>query len=150
MKKLPLLLAGGFLAASSFATPTQDMIQQYAKDLDVPVAALQLLVDAYHPQSGLTDPNAESAPLVTVKELKSMRDSNQLKLNAYYRIKAHFYSQAGPNVGLIQETDSIYVNSDYMVPFPLNSAVEALVVVTADNAGRARSLILIELTVADE
>ena len=150
MKKRPLLVAGFFLAASSFAIPTQDMIQKYAKDLEVPGAALQLLVDAYHPQSGLTDPNAAGAPQVTIKELKSMRDSNKLKPNTYYRLKAHFYSQVGPNVGLIQETDSIYINSDFMISFPLNTAVEALVVVMVDNAGRARNLVLIELSVADE
>jgi hypothetical protein len=128
---------------------TQDQIRRHATELGIPYEALQRLVDSYRVQTGLSNPNANGAQLLSVQELDFMQSSDTLKVNSYYRIRAIFSSQAGKNVFLYhlpnENFSSVTVISDSLLNIRQQALVEALIGVRADSYRRPRELFLVEI-----
>jgi hypothetical protein len=116
---------------------------RYARDLGVPVEALQQLVDAYHDSSGLSNPHAAGAAILTLAELLHMRDLETLKPGAYYKVRTIFNYQSGRRVSL-GDSVSLTVEVDFKIFLQRYSAVDTLFHVRADAYGRPRQLVLIE------
>jgi hypothetical protein len=145
MKKYCLLwILFGLCAVYSHSLPSPALIQQYAIELGVPAEALQQLVDAYHDTTGLSNPNAAGAVMLSLHELLLMRDDDSLKVGSYYRIRTMYNFQTGKRVSL-GDSVALAVDADFVVIQPRYSMADALFLVRADNRGRPRDLRLIEL-----
>jgi hypothetical protein len=135
-----LTLLGGYACPA----PGPETVRRYAEDLGIPAEALQQLVDAYHDQSGLSNPHAAGAAILTLPELLHMRDQDTLKIGSYYRAKTIFNYQSGRRVSL-GDSVSISLEADFVIFLHRYTSVEALFLIRADAYGRPRQIILVEL-----
>jgi hypothetical protein len=149
---LSLFIAGALLAGYAHPnpspSPSPDLVRQYAQELGVPAEALQQLVDAYRPLTGLTDPNVKGAATLTLRELLIMRDENLLKPGNYYRVKTVYNYQTGKRV-ILGDAQALSIDADFTVIFQRYSPVEALFQANPDRYSRGNQLILVELALAE-
>ena len=145
-----LLVFGVFLAGYVHPNPapSPDLVRQYAQELGVPAEALQQLVDAYRPLTGLTDPNVRGATTLTLQELLIMREENLLRPGHYYRVRTTYNYQIGKRVTL-GEARALVIDVDFTVIFQRYSPVEALFQIIPDRFGRGGQLTLVELALAE-
>ena len=144
---LTLILAGYGFSQNNL---TPDQIRRHANELGVPYEALQRLVDSHRVQTGLSNPNAGGARLVSVRELDFMRASNMLEVGSYYRIRAFFFNQSGRSVTFYTESgynrDHLFnVDTSFLVNIPGDTAVDALLSVRAGEYG-GQELFLVEIS----
>ena len=102
---------------------TQDQIRKYANELGVPYEALQRLINSYQVKTGLSNPNANGAQLISLPELDFMREAGKLEIGSYYRIRERFFNQSGTSVNFNNGS----VLSDFFVNFPGDTEVDALI-----------------------
>ena len=149
MKKLPIFISMILiLIQSSFCQNnlTNDQIRQYANELGVPYESLQRLVDSHRNQSGLSNPNAEGAQFLSIRELDFMRDSATLVRSSYYRINALFREQLGRTVYFYDsEFNSIYADASFLLNYSRGTRVEALLSVRSGWDGKPREFVLVEI-----
>jgi hypothetical protein len=129
---------------------TPDQIRRYANELGIPYEALQRLIDSHRTQTGLTNPNASGARVLSVQEFAFMRESNMLEIGSYYRIRARFSNQSGRTVFLYGiSPDSGYLAPDvsFLVNIAQNTPVDVLIGVQ-DYYGRPIGLSLVEIVEA--
>ena len=145
-----LLVFGVLLAGYAYPNPSPnpDMVRRYAQELGVPAEALQQLVDAYHPLTGLTNPNVKGATTLTLRELLIMRDENLLKPGNYYRVRTVYNYQIGKRVTL-GDAQALVIDIDFTVIFQRYSPVEALFQAIPDRFGHANQLNLVELALTE-
>jgi hypothetical protein len=129
---------------------TTDQIRNYANELGVPYEALQRLVDSYRPQTGLSNPNVNESQSLSIQELNFMRESDMLKIDYYYRIRATFSQNGRTVLFYAQRPDSGVITAEvpFLVNIPQNTLVDALIGVKADYAGRPRELFIVEIVTA--
>lgn len=145
-----------FLAVYGFSQSnlTQDQIRRHANELGVPFEALQRLVDAYRVQTGLSNPNASGAQVITIREIRFMHESNMLEIGTFYRIRATFWSQSGRSVqighadtnGVI--TDWLTLDTSFLVNHQQNTLVDVLVGVREGQWG-GQDLFLVEIVMVN-
>lgn len=155
MKKVFLLLGLIlFFSATGFGQNnlTSDQIRQYANELGVPYEALQSLVNSHKVQTGLTNPNANGAQLLSIQELSFMRDSDMLNIGSYYRFQALLNSQSGRTIRFMTMSPSfaLFIINDvtFLVNVPSNTMLDVLISVEADNTGKPRKITLVEVVLA--
>jgi len=129
---------------------TQDQVRRYANELGVPYEALQRLVDSHRVQTGLTNPNASSAQVLTTREINFMHQSNLLVIGSFYRTNAVIQWVDGRTVrlGPIDGSSNFSVDASFMVDIPNGTPVDALIGVRAGQWG-GQELFLVEIVVAN-
>jgi hypothetical protein len=137
---------------------TPDQIRKHANELGVPFEALQKLVDSHRSQTGLTNPNASGAQLLSIKELNFMAASDMLKVDSYYRIRANYWDQYGRNVTFyvlphpVSAGDQLVgVEASFLINIPQGTLVDALLGVRHGPSrwGNNKQLYLVEIALAE-
>jgi len=121
---------------------TQDQIRKYANELGVPYEALQRLINSYQVKTGLSNPNANGAQLISLRELVFLKESGRLEINSYYRIREKFTGQSG----LVISFSNGLVLTDIFVNIPDFTEVDALI--CFKNFEEYPNLVLVEIAVA--
>jgi hypothetical protein len=132
---------------------TPDQIRKHAKELGVPYEDLKQFVDSYRVQTGQKNPNTKNAQVVSIQELKFMKESDKLTIGTFYRIQRVEYNrQSGKTVwfwqGIPGKRDSLSVDADFLVTIQKETIVDAIIGVKADYSGKPRELFLVEITLA--
>ena len=132
---------------------TQDQIRRHANELGVSYEALQRLVDSHRVQTGLSNPNANRAQVLSsINELEFMRESDMLVIGSYYRVRARFFSQSGRSVHLTNLPNenmlSIFPEVGFLVNnIRQNTIVDVLIGVRARQWG-GQELLIVEIAIA--
>jgi len=125
---------------------TSDQIQLHAEELGIPYDALRQLINSHRTATmGLSNPGAEGARFVSIREFNFMRESDMLSAGAYYIVHARYSRQNGRRVFLWQGSDMLGTDSNFLVNIPEQSDVIALIGVRPDTLGRPREYFLVEL-----
>lgn len=131
---------------------TPEQIRRHASELGVPYEALKQFVESYRVQTGLKNPNAKNAQMVSLQEIQFMRESDKLKVGSFYRIKARYSHQNGRRVSFrntaMEDYAILWVDADFVVSLKQDVTVDALIGVKADYSGRPRELFLAEIALA--
>lgn len=123
---------------------TPDQIRRHANELGVPYEALRRLVDSYRIQTGLANPNARGAQLLTIREIRFMHASNMLEIGSFYRIRGIFGSQNGRSVSIgCSDTvgasgwinDWLFVDTSFLINLRRDTNVDVLIGVRAGEWG---------------
>jgi len=131
--------------------PSSEQIRRYADSLGVSYIALRQLVDSSRiaTQTGLSNPSANGAMVLSVRELYFMKDSDMLRVGAYYIVHAQFSGQSGRRVvlseGPIHARHLLGGDAGFLVNVPERSNVTALITVRNDFLDRPRQLLFVEI-----
>jgi hypothetical protein len=108
------------------------------------------LVDSHRAQTGLTNPNASGAQLLTLHEINFMRESGTLEVGSFYRIRAQFFYQNGRRVNFETSNPSyatLGMDASFLVNVAAGTTLDALIGVRANKRGNPE-LFLVEIAVA--
>lgn len=72
---------------------TQDQIRKYANELGVPYEALQRLINSYQVKTGLSNPNANGAQLISLQELVFMKEAGKLEIVCIIEFEKDFITK---------------------------------------------------------
>jgi len=132
MKKTFLFAIALGLAAIAHAQSEveSEQIRRCADSLGVPYAALRRLVETHRGvETGLSDPNAQGARILSVRELDFMAASNMLIPGDYYVVHATFNGQQGRSA-VFWAPDShnwFSAEANFMLDLPEGTQVTVLI-----------------------
>ena len=132
-----------FIALYAFGqNVTDDRIEQYARDLGVPVSELRLLIERYNYSYNInfTDPRADHAQPIGIFEAQFLIDTGNVREGVIYKIQSNcrYVSQIGNTVSLYSihgEIHLIRVISDTMLRLERDMPVNVLLEYRRDNRG---------------
>jgi hypothetical protein len=143
---MTLIMAGYGFSQNNLAP---DQIRRHANELGVPYEDLQRLIDSHRAQTGLSNPNANGAQLLSSRELNFMLASDMLTIGSYYRVRTSFSRQEGRRVILVApDNDHLIIDASFLVNLPQWSDITVDVLIGVRANQRQKELFLVEIALA--